>query len=59
MIIALKDESDAKDTEVVIANGNAARGINPAYPYYAEWTRMATDWTADPECVLLAARLQS
>lgn len=45
--------------EVVVAYGNAARGINPAFPYYAEWTRMATDWTADPECVLLAARMHS
>lgn len=43
--------------EVAIANANAARGINPIYPRAAQWMRMATDWTVDPECFRLAARL--
>jgi len=45
--------------EVAIANDNAARGINPIYPRAVQWMRMATDWTADPECLRVAARLHS
>lgn len=45
--------------EVAIANGNAKRGVNPAYPVAAEWLRIATDWTADPHSVRLADQMYS